>query len=182
MKVFTTLILLGALLAFAYSSCTTGRGCIQGTLIFTLFLFFTPLMKFVLTLTSGSCDRFGNSTACGQVGECDCCAICNSCAQLFAGCSQRQANEDDLYFDPPVGGMVPLWQDLNSTLYSKLWPGNQPNVFRICMRPELPMGVSLTLGSDGFYTLQGNYPPHLLPFFPLIQRIILLRPTFLINK
>ena len=107
-----------------------------------------------------SCNIFLQPIGPNITGDCDCCPSCNTCDQLLFGCAILSTKQDG-YFSPELPHIFYLNQTLDK--YYLLSKSNLHLQFPICVRPELPNGITFSQTIDGKIYLSGVakelYPP-----------------------
>lgn len=99
-----------------------------------------------------SCDIFSQPAGYNETGVCDCCSSCNTCDQLLYGCAIWNTKQDG-YFSPSLPHTFYLNQPLDQYyLFSK---SSMHLQFPICIRPELPEGLTFNQTTDGKIYLSG---------------------------
>ncbi|KAG9295081.1 hypothetical protein G9A89_017875 [Geosiphon pyriformis] len=107
--------------------------------------------------TSGVCTYTLGKPAANCI--CDCCPVCNSCAQLFQGCAQGAYYKNyQLTLDPPITSPFKIGKSIEPrTVISQStdkWTASM-NGFEFCILPELPKGLRFGL-NDSVYQLSGT--------------------------
>ena len=106
----------------------------------------------------GSCNLEGQIARCTIEGVCDCCAVCNTCDQLFGGCAAGNTQNNNLQFQPPLPPVLNLGQTLGQYfIVQNEAPAGLPSLFfPPCVRPDLPSGLVINVTSDGRLYLTGS--------------------------
>jgi len=120
----------------------------------------------------GSCNVAGTRTegATACQGMCDCCPVCNSCSQLFAGCLANHMT-GTVYFQPLLNTSsmydysqlgLQLVINVNMGSYTVEAPDVSPAFLDVCVTPALPTGVTIAAQSRT-WVLSGT-PTETLPW------------------
>jgi len=105
-----------------------------------------------------SCNLQNELAACKEEGVCDCCASCNTCNQLFAGCANQQTT-DDGYFEPLLPKTFNLGEAIGEYNISSL---SVNYLGYPCVRPPLPLGLTINVTQDAKLFLTGT-PNEIIP-------------------
>lgn len=119
-------------------------------------------------------------SACGQSCVCDFNPVCNSCNQLFAGCSTNSTlvQNDDVQFSTRSGNVQFPYYIVKGQFYpvfNLTSRNSSENITDICVQPALPDGIVLNKRND---TWQLNVQSENLQVMPFTNYTIFMKGSY----